>query len=185
MIKLIKVYKLYISKRHLLMNQPLHYGGLCSLYFYTSLSSYKSLNNSHRNNNWKKWNYFDYQLHNGIYFLSFFEKTNFPLYSGIQNVKLSSTKKIIGTFKDFVSSSVDINIAKSFMQQKGILLIFDKTFRGTEYRYACCSVSWISDYGEFEWVFRRAFQDFENTFELELIHDDGNIQIATVTRHEH
>ena len=42
LIKLIKVYKLYTCKRHLMMNQPLNYGQLCSLYFYTSVSSYKS-----------------------------------------------------------------------------------------------------------------------------------------------
>lgn len=165
------------------MNQPLNYGQLCSLYFYTSLSSYKSLNNSHRNNNWKKWDYFDNQLQRGILLLSLFEETNFSLYSGIKNVKLSSTSKIVGKFKDFVSCSVDINIAKSFIKNNGLLLIFDKKLRNY-HGYVCCSVNWISDYGEFEWVFRRTVSDFNYKFEIELINDDGNIQTATVKRYD-
>ena len=61
------------------------------------------------------------------------------------------------------------------------MLIFDKTFRS--FAHPSCSVSWISDYCEFEWVFARSFWCLNNEFELQLVHDDGKIQVATVKKH--
>ena len=59
-----------ICKRHKYFGYVLRKDQMSSLYWYTSSESYRNLNAFQRENNFKKWKYFDMILNNAINLLS-------------------------------------------------------------------------------------------------------------------
>ena len=136
---------------------------------------------SQRNGNYVKWKWFDKCLFTAIQKLSARESGKYPVYSGLNGVKLS--KRVIkgAYFKTYTSSSWQEAVANSFMEGKGMMIKIDESFRKS-FGSVCCDVSWISKFGvqESEVLIARGTSNDES-FELRVIdHGQGNDEVQIV-----
>ena len=112
---------------------------------------------SQRNGDYSKWKWFDYCLYHAIWALSNKEDGAFPVYSGINAVKLDKKSVEKGYFVTYVSTSWSQYIATRFMKDKGMLIQFDVWYKDC---MICCDVSWISKFpDECEVIFARNTSD--------------------------
>ena len=113
---------------------------------------------SQRNGDYKKWKFFDMCLFNAIQKLSTHETGKYPVYSGLNGVKMD--KKIVtnGYFVTYVSTSWRREVSEIFTGgDKGMIIQFDEEYRNHE-TVKCCDVSWISKFpDECEVLFARSF----------------------------
>ena len=164
-----------------------------SLYWYTSSESYRDLNWSQRNNNFKRWKYFDNILDSAINSLSQVETGDYPLYTGFSGIKCNISSMTGVRFISYCSSSISKKVALTFLNGDGMLLIMDPKMRNDP-NHKCCDVSWISDYSEeLEVLFGRGkgrenywFEDnpriFKDTWDCQ-VEMKNKIQIVRISPH--
>eukprot|EP01084_Bolivina_argentea_P096781 173987_1 len=144
------------SFRHKSMGMPLNRGEMLSLILYTGGYCNYDLCSSQRKGDYVKWKYFDYCLYRAINKLSDVESGAFSVFTGLNNVKLDVKSIKCGYFVTYVSTSWNKRIAESFMNNDGMIIEIDKSFKNNEY-LLCCDVSWISKFpDECEVLFARS-----------------------------
>eukprot|EP01083_Nonionella_stella_P181641 651315_1 len=73
--------------------------------------------------------------------LSQWEIGEYPVYSGINNVMLNQRGIKSGHFKSYVSASRNIDVARAFKGETGMLIEIE-----SRKQFTCCDVSWISKF---------------------------------------
>ena len=172
--------------RHKAVDEPLTRDNMLALLLYTGGECNYDLCGSQRKGDYNKWKWFDYCLYGAIEKLSAVETGNYPLYSGLRNVKLNNTKIENAYFVTYVSSSWKKTVAESFMSVNvdggdvsGMMIEIDPSFRA-DINILCCDVSWISKFeGEAEVLIARSIGSM-NGCSLKVI-DDGKYGIQTVS----
>ena len=144
------------------MKSPLNLVEIFSIVLYTEASCNYDLCKAQRSGDYQKWVIFDYVLDKAIQKLSKAEYAKYPCYSGIGNVMMDFEKKYYdktmgieycsGYLCTFTSTSWDINVAKRFCNNKGMIVAFE-----SDLRKFGCDVSWISRFcdSEREILFKR------------------------------
>ena len=140
-----------------------------------------------RGGDYNTWKWFDFCLYWAIFRLCKCESGSFGVYSGLNNVKLDTKKIDEAYFVTYVSTTWQKLVAEEFMEDKGLMLEVDKTFKDD--RAICCDVSWISKFqDECEILFARsnvnvqfhhAFK--EHAFECEILDETKNVQTVGVS----
>eukprot|EP01084_Bolivina_argentea_P296274 510231_1 len=150
--------------RHKKMGSPLNRAEMLSLLLYTGGDCNYDLCKTQRDEDYIKWNWFDYCLHNAINKLSKREHGSYKIYTGLGSTRLKTKLVKCGYFKTFVSTSWVKYIALTFVDDQGMLFEIDKTFRE---KAICCDVSWISKFGqsECEILIARSIDSVFNRFE--------------------
>ena len=126
--------------RHKLVNKPLNRAEMLALILYTGLSitiaygiyvkitlysgcdcNY-DLCAAQRNGNYYKWKFFDHCLFSAIQTLSKKERGRYPVYSGLNGVKMNRKVVTNGYFVTYVSASWRKEVAHAFMKDEGLLI---------------------------------------------------------------
>lgn len=165
-------------QRHILVGSPLTRDEMLGLVLYTGLDFLvhsqicKSLEilyaiyigcdcnydlcAAQRSGEYHKWKWFDYCLYWGIDKLSFKEKGEFKVYTGLSGVKLRE-KMSSGYFVTYVSTSWRKEVSKAFMKgNQGMLIEIDGKYKD-HWGVLCSDVSWISKFpDECEVLFARS-----------------------------
>ena len=160
--KLSKIYKIFntlkskmMHSRHKRMGYPLYYHEMLSIILYCNGDCNYDLCESQRSNNaMKKWPYLHCILNETIKKLSQFEVHYENIYTGICGIfyELNNHMRMV-CFKSNVSFTTDLNVAKQFRSNDGIII-------GTNIQKICsnpcinncyngimaCDVSWISKF---------------------------------------
>ena len=141
---------------------------------------------SQRSGDYDKWKYFDDILWGAIFELSQKETGCFPVYSGLNHVKLPYYTQI-GYFKTYVSTSWRKEVSKAFIGKDGGMIIeFDKSRRKC---WFCCDVSWISKLpDECEILFSRAIDtngDGRMKFECTVLDEYKGVQTVSLKHGGH
>ena len=137
---------------------------------------------SQRSGDYDKWKWFDYCLYEAITRLSLKERGRYPVYSGLNGVKLDTKVVTRGFFVTYVSASWKKEVSKAFMKDKGMLIEIDEEYRDTRWIY-CCDVSWISKFpDECEVLFARASLRRGNDFSCEILDEVNGIQIVSLKK---
>ena len=97
----------------------------------------------------------------------------------MNNVKLDSKQINEAYFVTYVSTSWQKDVATSFMEDKGLIMEVDESFKNQ--RAICCDVSWISKFpDECEVLFARNIGNrdtmMENAFKCEVLDETQNVQ---------
>ena len=138
---------------------------------------------SQRNGDYKKWKIFDRCLYDAIKALSSRETGSFPVYSGLNGVKMESINLDYGYFVTYVSTSwrKEVSIAFMGVKQKGMLMEFDEGYKNNKY-VLCCDVSWISKFpDECEVLFARSTA-FVNQFCCTTLDESDGIQTLSLKK---
>ena len=190
--------------RHRMMNKTLNHGEMLALILYTGLMYHfcelfdiiitlfqigcecnYDLCSSQRNGDYDKWKYFDYCLWNAIQKLSSQENGKYPVYSGLNGVKINEKVVTNGYFVTYVSTSWQKNVSEAFTQGNGMMIHFDEEFTDRGW-IRCCDVSWISKFpDECEILFARSVQDIwndNNNFKCEILEEANGIQTILLTK---
>eukprot|EP01084_Bolivina_argentea_P310481 537291_1 len=148
--------KKFFHKRHVAMGQPLNKAYMLSILLYTGCDCNYDLSKEQRNGNYDKWHVFDWCLNEAILLLWKHEYSSFPLYSGLGNVMFDFNDvrfPSYGYLSTFMSTSWDINVAKTFLREngdKGMLIGIESRVCDMWYRYkpiiVCADISWISKF---------------------------------------
>eukprot|EP01083_Nonionella_stella_P066706 175890_1 len=169
--------------RHKLMGEPLDRGEMLALILYTGCDCNYDLCASQRNGDYMKWKWFDYCLCDAIWTLSDREHGLFSVFSGLNNVKLSSKSVKCGWFRTYVSTAWNRAVAETFMSGNGMILNIDKEFKNYEDVY-CCDVSWISKFpDECEVLFARSIGLNWDEFECAVLDEVNGIQNVSLIKH--
>ena len=136
---------------------------------------------SQRNGDYGKWKWFDFCLYHAIYDLSLKETGDFPVYSGLNGVKLDEKIVKSGYFVTFVSTSWRKEVAQKFMgKQKGMMIEIADCFKN-DYYTTCCDVSWISKFpDECEILFARS-QNRLDIFSCVILDESSGVQTVSLT----
>eukprot|EP01084_Bolivina_argentea_P188668 324719_1 len=173
-------------KKHKMMGMPLNCGEMLSLLLYTGCSCNMDLCKSQREGDYNKWKWFDKILFEAITKLALRQTGQFPVYSGLHQIKFN--KKEIkdfecGYFVTYVSTSWDKKVAEFYMCEKGMMLEFDEKFRAewNKLIFRSCDVSWISRFeDEAEILFARSVGSI-NQFQYKILEEQKEIQIVSVS----
>ena len=138
---------------------------------------------SQRNGDYHKWKWFDYCLWNAIRKLSRKEKGKYPVYSGLNGVKMDKRCVTSGYFVTYVSTSWKKEVSKAFMKGKGMLIHFDEDFRN-DLNVDCCDVSWVSNFpDECEVLFSRSLHcKYANNFQCVVLDQVKGMQTISLTK---
>eukprot|EP01084_Bolivina_argentea_P274010 466892_1 len=164
--------------RHLQINKVLNRAQMLSLILYTGCECNYNLCSSQRSQDYKKWKWFDYCLYNAISKLSQHETGNFPVFSGVNGVKLDQKMVKTGYFVTYVSTSWNKQISQQFMGDNGMIIKIEKEFKNDKY-INCCDVSWISKFGsnECEILFARSMDwNGNKKFNCKVLDESDGIQ---------
>ena len=173
--------------RHKMMGYPLSRDYMLALILYTGCDCNYNLCSSQRNGDYHKWKFFDYCLWNAICTLSLKENARYPVYSGLNGVKMD--KKVIerGYFVTYVSTSWRKEVSKAFMKDKGMMIHIDEKYRdNNQHGIYCCDVSWISKFpDECEILFARSLQwrDCHNRFKCVILDEVNGIQTISLKKY--
>eukprot|EP01084_Bolivina_argentea_P075899 137543_1 len=163
------------SQRHKEMNSPLNRGEMLALILYTGCECNYDLCSSQRNGDYKKWKWFDYCLYHAIETLSLCEHGSFPVFSGLNSVKLNKKAIENGYFVTYVSTSWNKRVAKAFMKGDGMIIQIDKQFKNNELIY-CCDLSWISKFpDECEILFARSIGFGSDGFKCKVLDESKGV----------
>ena len=179
------------SIRHKVMTSPLNRGQMLALVLYTGCDCNYDLCASQRSGNYSKWKFFDLCLYEAIKELSIHEKGQYPVYSGLNGVKMDTKFVRRGFFVTYVSTSWRKEVSEMFMgKDKGMIIHFDEDYRNNDQVF-CCDVSWISKFpDECEVLFARSlnwngwdswrveshYVPSNNNFSCEILDDSNGIQ---------
>ena len=139
---------------------------------------------SQRNGDYHKWKWFDYCLWNAIKELSVREKGQYPVYSGLNGVKLESKTVASGYFVTYVSTSWRKEVSEQFMGGEGMIIHFDEAYKDSKW-IRCCDVSWISKFpDECEILFARSlqFRAEGNNFSCKILDDSNGLQMVSLKK---
>eukprot|EP01083_Nonionella_stella_P071601 192432_1 len=166
--------------RHKAMGGFLNRAQMLSLILYTGCDCNYDLCASQRSGDYFKWKWFDYCLHSAIRVLSRTECGDFPVYSGLKNVKLHTKCKEYCFFATYVSASWSRNVAESFMSGTGMMFVIDNQFKDNDW-VKCCDVSWISKFeDECEVLFQRGGDCSEQSFSCNVLDESKGIQTVAL-----
>eukprot|EP01084_Bolivina_argentea_P273425 465754_1 len=172
-------------RRHRMMGSPLNKAEMLALVMYTGCDCNYDLCKSQRNGVYEKWKWFDKCLWNAIYKLSLHETGKYCLYSGLSNVKLNKREISSGYFVTYVSATWVKDVAVSFMEDEGMIIQLDESFRSS-YHVNCCDVSWISKFpDECEVLIGRSAGDrYTNRFKGTVLDEANGIQTVLLKNHD-
>ena len=149
---------------------------------------------SQRSGDYDKWKWFDLCLWWGIRKLSLREKNSFPVYSGLNGVKLNKKCVKRGFFVTYVSTSWQKEVSIAFMNgsaseqaKKGMIIKFHGNYGGSRW-INCCDVSWISKFpDECEILFARGLRlasndKYGNNFKCKVLDESDGIQTILLNK---
>ena len=146
---------------------------------YTGCDCSYDLCKSQRKGNYTKWKFFDYCLYTAIRNLSRAETGKYPVYSGLNGVKMNTKHIANGFFVTYVSTSWKKEIGQAFMKDEGMLIHIDEDYRDAS-DVNCCDVSWISKFpDECEILFARSKS--VSAFKCEVTDIDNGVQTVSLT----
>ena len=166
--------------RHKMMQSPLDRGMMLALILYTGCDCNYDLCAHQRNGDYYKWRWLDYCLYNAIWKLSGAESGRYPVYSGLNGVKMDKKVVTDGFFVTYVSTSWKKQVSEAFMKGQGMMLHIDAQFRYTGF-VICCDVSWISKFpDECEILFARALDSGIDKFSCTVLDESNGVQTVSL-----
>ena len=110
-------------------------------------------------------------LYNAILAVSKRERGRYPVYSGLNGVKLDTKVVSNGFFVTYVSTSWKKEVSEKFIGvKKGMIIHFDVEYRDCGSDVPCCDVSWISKFpDECEVLFARPIDYYKQTTNFSCI----------------
>eukprot|EP01084_Bolivina_argentea_P017223 32173_1 len=145
-----------------MMDRPLDRGCMLSLILYTGCDCNYDLCASQRNDDYKKWKWFDHCLWNAIQQLGDKETGSYKLFTGLNKVKLDKKEIKKGYFPSYTSTSWIKEVSLRFMNGDGMIIEIDEEYRSNR-KIFCCDVSWISKFpDECEVLIARSRQIWEH-----------------------
>ena len=174
--------------RHKLMSSPLKRDQMLALILYTGCECNYDLCSSQRKGDYDKWKFFDLCLYEAIDLLSRKEKGRYPVYSGLNGVKMDTKIVTEGYFVTYVSTSWKQKVSEEFMgKNEGMIIHFDEAYRDSGWRVPCCDVSWISKFpDECEVLFARSqgtYREFNN-FTCEIVDEVNGVQTISLKKNK-
>ena len=106
----------------------------------------------------------------------------YPVYSGLNGVKMDTKIITNAYFVTYVSTSWSKYIASRFMKKEGMMIHFDEAFKDPRHGgIICCDVSWISKFpDECEILFARSRYKGENNFACVVLDEVNGIQTVAL-----
>lgn len=174
------VEKKMICHEHKALGSPLNKGEMLSMIMYTGCDSNYDLCKSQRLGLYDKWKWFDYCLWHAVDKLSKKESGQYKVYSGLNKVKLNKQYVATGYFRTYVSTSWVKDVSMEFMEEKGMIIEIDESFRKLN---KCCNVSWISKFpDECEILIARSVGAVDNNkFQCKILDEHDGIQTVCLS----
>eukprot|EP01084_Bolivina_argentea_P260387 439709_1 len=165
--------------RHKQMGSPLRRDHMLALVLYTGCDCNYAMCAAQRNGNYNKWKWFDYCLRHAIQILNRYERGNYKVYTGLNEVQLDKKHLSLGYFPTYTSTSWVRDVSQQFMGDKGMIIEIDEKYRSKKF-CVCCDVSWISKFpDECEILFARSIHldlDGYGCFKLSVLDQQSEIQ---------
>ena len=127
----------------------------------------------------------DKLLYEAINKLSYKETGSFPVFSGLNGVKLDQKRIWSGYFVTYTSTSWRKEVSEQFMGgNQGMIIEIGEKYKNDRY-VNCCDVSWISKFkDECEILFARSLSidDAGNNFQCLVMDESNGVQTVSLQK---